>query len=151
MKSIPTTEQSTAPTHAVVSLKTPMSIQPSTKLYLICGSRIKVRMPLDQHLFINATTPTAISGPSIVHISPAANLGVEFAHGWRSLPDELNLSVLSHIVLLSDTGVKKSAKSRTVYDSPPHDELRRCLHMGPDIASLVHELFYTRKVFSVKQ
>ena len=96
----------------------------------------------------------------VIHITPAANFGDAFARGWKSLPDELKLKILGH-VLPSGEDIEKphldvdsctfGPDRFTLIGKPyylsPHSELLRCLAMGPDNAPLTHQHYYTKNTF----
>jgi hypothetical protein len=93
-----------------------------------------------------------------------ANFDDGFARSWKILPDEPRLNILGHILPLGENveGPQLDVElctlgpdSHTLIDKRfyryPQSELLCCLAVGPDIAPLAHELYYTRNTFVVRR
>jgi hypothetical protein len=91
--------------------------------------------------------PIYIMNKEVVKITVTEVLGPEFLRGWNRLPDELKVEVLAHN-LTFETGLSRAA-FRSIRDNKDGLELEtrmlldHCL-MGPDIQTLVNEVFYSK-------
>jgi hypothetical protein len=137
----------------VVRLTNEITLQPGTKIELVCESRVKVKMmeprvflPGDHYKdsskafpysLVSASTPiTLVSENRRIRISSTAPLSEGFARGWRKLPDELKVEVL---------------KSNLVQGWPIYYDIGQPLHqsmlshhpaLGPDFAHLAEQTFW---------
>jgi hypothetical protein len=122
----------------------------NTEISIICTSSIKVELPCDQHFTLAANVTATLTLSHRAWVSPTAELSAALARGWHKLPCELKVKVLEYN-LISDWPIRRESD----YADPPvctfsHSKtVYAHLAMGPSIAELVPEIFYSRNVFKL--
>jgi hypothetical protein len=142
------TSSTVPPTTVTINLRNPMVFPAHTKINVICTSPIRVLLPPDQHFTLDANIAASFTVSHRTWVSPTAPLDMTFARDWDRLPCELRVNVLE-FNLTSDRPIQ----GETEYQDPSTFTLSKTVYahlaMGPSIADLVPEIFYSRNVFQV--
>ncbi|KAF2824633.1 hypothetical protein CC86DRAFT_407799 [Ophiobolus disseminans] len=134
----------------IIDLKTPMAFPPSSEVLVTCSSAIKLEMQPDSHVLISATTPTTPTASTSMTISPSRDFGDVFLRGWKSLPEEIKLHVLSfRLVHDAPISYDDGRYNKMHNDFTLGPELRNHLAMGPDIARIAYEVFFKENIFEI--
>ncbi|KAF2788343.1 hypothetical protein K505DRAFT_394809 [Melanomma pulvis-pyrius CBS 109.77] len=148
-KAAPSTTRTTAPSSPpddVPDVITSMTIPPNTPMKFTARSPVEIRTRWNRAgLTIQADNPTLLSAPYRMELYPTADLGAAFARGWRSLPDELKLLILSFNLTLENPVT--NADIRSAFNGGIADHHRRTT---AEIKSMVHDVFWASNTFEVR-
>lgn len=123
----------------VITFQTPMTLQADAEVRLACDGEIQVRSRRCS-ILVSAQTPITLSVSTKSDVTPFDNLNEDFARGWRKLPDELRIEILSYNLVAAN--VISSNKSNDCDSNfTLGRELRHHLTLGLDIAPLAWQIF----------
>lgn len=116
-----------------------MTLQADAEVRLACDGEIQVRSRRCS-ILVSAQTPITLSVSTKSDVTPFDNLNEDFARGWRKLPDELRIEILSYNLVAAN--VISSNKSNDCDSNfTLGRELRHHLTLGLDIAPLAWQIF----------
>jgi hypothetical protein len=129
---------------AVINLMTPVTINAGTEVLVKCSRPIKLSLSQEFQVLIPATSPILLTAPTTMWLDRSDNLGPDFVRRWDKLPEEIKMHILSFNLVLED---REDTCDNGVDEVTLQDDLCSHLAMGPEIARLAYEVYYTQNVF----
>jgi hypothetical protein len=144
-----------------IVIRTPMYLMPSTSIAVGASLPLELRTSeisrsekdqLPSIVVPNAPTKLVAHSRSRLFINPSEALGEAFRTGWRKLPDELRVMILEHNLVFNlpishDLSSRSDHADSGLVVADWKGMLLAHLAMGPEISSLVKEVFYTNNTF----
>jgi hypothetical protein len=142
------TSPAVPPTATLITLRNPMIFPAHREVNVICAFPIKVKFAHDQHLILAANVAATFTVSHRTWISPIAPLEATFQRDWDRIPCELRVKVLEYN-LTSDQPIREEWAFRDRQAFSLSETVYAHLAMGPSIADLVPEIFYSKNVFLI--